>query len=354
VRPEFLLTYALCAAIFIISSLKNWQNQVTWIRIGSLVLFSALLLVGIGNPISGGRSFVAFGQHFAGNWVTWTGDVRNSWTHWRDILYDNFGQVSSTWEAMISNPSLFLKHIFQNIKELIRRASYLPFPPDFTTDMLSKVALSLWILGLCISNLSTFRKSLPRNKNYLLIMGLFTIPVLISTLVIYPRHHYMLFLIMTFVISLTIIFGSKEVKAIHPRLNHIILAALFIIGVTPYLFGPGNAKRPQPELKTIRFVQSLGIEKPVNMLDAQGGIDYYLDSNYDRVHESHKSQAFSMFLEKQDINMILITPRLLNDTRYIDDKEWADFLLGFEERDFIEINIPVPDRKLLVKSDLLP
>ena len=132
----------------------------------------------------------------------------------------------------------------------------------------------------------------------------------------------------------------------------LLLLGLLIIALTPSpYFEQVNVN--QPNLHTIRFIQSLKIDKTVNLLQAEGGYHIYVSDNFHRVAEYKKNTDFDRFLQMRSINMIVLSPTLLNDTRFKDDPEWHDFLADYTHFGFVQIDIPHTNRKLFVRADLL-
>ena len=129
------------------------------------------------------------------------------------------------------------------------------------------------------------------------------------------------------------------------------MKGILVIALTPeYPFPTGT---PQANLNTIRFVQSLGIVSPVNMLEAEGGYNIYLGNNFHRIAESDKKEDFTQFLRSRSLNMIVLSDNLMRDSRFKDDHEWGNFLTDFPRLGYREIIIQNTGRKLIIKSDLL-
>lgn len=135
-------------------------------------------------------------------------------------------------------------------------------------------------------------------------------------------------------------------------LKQLALLGALVIALTPYF--AGQAVENQPNKETIRFIQSLEIEEPVNMLEAQGGYRYYLGNNFQRVAEYDKNTDFDRFMQTRNINMIVVTNHLLEDTRFRNDVEWHDFLADYLSFGYVEMDVPNTDRRLLIRADLLP
>lgn len=358
VRPEYFLAYLLLSLVFIALVLLEWRKQkklhVTGLTVYTLI--SMVLLGVLGLPLSGNRDMVAFGQHFSRNWVSWTGSDLNPWTNWKDIVFQNFGAAPSVLEAFVNNPSVFLKHVTYNMWGL-RNSFRLVVPVIFPTDKLSIGVAGLSFISLCLAYISNITRNFLEQRGLFTLIWLFLLPGVISAVVIYPREHYLLLPCVLTVVSMAILLGGRtleqetsEPQAIQVNYKQLLLLGSFIIALTPY-FGQVNTRRIN--LDTIRFIQSLRIEGPVNLLEAEGGYYVYLGNNFHRVAEYSKDVNFDRFLQMRNINMIVVSNTLLKDTRFRDDIEWYRFLAEYPSYGFLQMDIPHTERKLFVRAELL-
>lgn len=360
VRPEYFLAYMLSLLLFILAIVLYYRKQkrLPLTSLSVYALISILLLGVFGSPLSGSRSMVAFGQHFSLHWVSWTGSDINPWTNWQTIVSQNFGSASNIWVAFVNNPSAFLKHVTYNLWEFIKYFSTQILPSFFPRDIFSKCVVALSFIGLCVANIANIRKNFLEHRNLLILIGLFLLPGLVSVVVIYPRAHHILLLGVLTIVLMAILLDShpleqkaSESQAIQVSHKQLLLLGSLMIALTPYFSGQVNTKRPN--LNTIRFIQSLRIEEPVNLLEAEGGFHYYLDDNFHRVAEYEKNTDFDRFLQKKNINMIVVTEVLLEDTRFRDDTNWRDFLADYPTFGYVQMDIPHTDRKLFIRIDIL-
>ena len=191
------------------------------------------------------------------------------------------------------------------------------FQPSFLrTSYLKEVQLCL-IICLPIAYLANIRNNFPESRRLLILVGLFLLPGVISVVIIYPRGHYLL-LPYAMTTAMMAILLSKHTPE-QEQLNHkrLLLLGLLVIALTPY-FSQGSIKN-RHNLDTIRFVQSLKIQEPVRLLEAEGGYNIYLGDNFQRVAEYDKDKDFHHFRADRNINMIVVTDILLKDTRFKND-----------------------------------
>ena len=352
VRPEFFVSYILSLIIFIAAIIfgKNARIQAKYL-IGYILLSVFLILV-FGIPFSGTRSFIAFGQHFAKNWVKWNGIDLNPWTNWKEIISQTFGSAQSIIGALVQNPSMFLRHIIFNLTNILKISPNLVLPDFFPNDLISKILAIISLIVLGILNLANIQKRFKEVRFLILFIGILILPGFISTIIILPRDHYLILIIVLITISVAILVGKESSGQLDVDHRQIVLLGLFAITITPYFANPRSLNLPQPIKDTILFIESLDIKEQVNLLETEGGYAYYLGENYQRIKESDKDTNFFQFLIEQDINMIVLTEKLSNDNRFRDDTEWHDFLTNLSDYKFIQLEIPHTDKKLLIQSNI--
>lgn len=361
VRPEYFLAYALFTLLFTFSLVRDYKKLEKRHLYGLLVgeLFSISLLIGIGLPI-GERSMVAFGQHFSLNWVSWNRSTINPWTNWEDIISHNFGTSNSISEAFVQNPSVFLKHVTYNFLNLAKISLTL-FIPQLSASVKVLIVLPIIFFAayyIYLRNshhkklLSNIRGNFQENKILLLFIGIFLLPGLISTIIIYPRDHYLLIMGVLIVLGTVILLKNSDFK--QEQMNYKVLSFLCVsLIILMFQFRPYQKTVDKPNLNTIQFIQSLNINQPVNILEAEGGYYIYLNDEFHRVAEYSKNTDFNHFRANRNINMIILSNTLLQDSRFINDAEWQDFLENYHKFGYVQFEIPNTDRKIIVQASLL-
>ena len=372
VRPEFFMSYLLFIGLYIIICAFKKQfigEDVYWIVI--VILLSTLCMFFLGFPMfsgNGERSFFAFSQHFSINWTIWNDSDINPWTNCEKITLENFGTAQSIAEAFKNNPYILLKHFASNIKNIGKTFVTLLSPrynkiflPNNRFFHLIETTILFSMLGLylfAIKNrwLGKFRLKFRQYKNLFVHFGLYSIPSVLSAAIIFPREHYLLLQsIFLIVIISCILIKYPYTRNLKPK--HVYLLGFLLILFTPT---PENAHPYQLpgqylyNLKTIHFLKSLKIEKRVNLLEtAGGGYSIYVGKNYITVLETKKNTSFEIFMQEEDLNMIILSDALRKDTRFKDDQEWQFFLTRYESLGFIKIAIAGTPLEVLVKKELL-
>jgi len=232
VRPEFFVTYLLFSALF--CAVVFFEKERTLRRFHLLVLFflcSVPLIIYLGIPAFSNnsvRSYIAFSDHFALNWVSWTKSDVNPW--WvvipdgGEITDQTFGHARSIFAAAIYNPSMFGKHVISNLQNLVKTLYWLLDPQYNRMFQLYGYGFSyknfeiffLFIItGIYLYNIRErwmskimMKEKIGNYKQFLIYFLIYSIPGLISAIVFFPRQHYLVLSSVLFVIGIAIVFTS--------------------------------------------------------------------------------------------------------------------------------------------------
>lgn len=372
IRPEFFLSFILVSIILTVMYSLEWFNNYTlrsvlpWII---TVMISFALLSVFGLPYgSGERSFQAFGQHYARNWVNWHSDPRDPYYNYINILKEDFGNVNSISAAILKNPSAVTRHVTENIKNIPGELKYmfLNFYPVGYPGIISLItALVVFIISL-VSFSRIKLKLIPklilkriyvnfRNLRFCFLIVLTAIiPLILSSIFIFPRRHYLLFpgvilILMLITILFRKVFVSQKQNVFFKLVYLCILPLILVRPLKSVL------NEPVPEnLSAIEYLRSMNIKEPVNILETWGIYSIYESKNYTRIPDYSKDKLFNEYLKEWSINLIVISERLLTDTRFSTDPEWLYFISHPEEFGFVTIAVPETSAiKLLVKKELI-
>ncbi len=372
IRPEFFLSFILASIILSVMYSLEWFNNYTlrsvlpWITVA---IVSLALLSVFGLPYgSGERSFQAFGQHYARNWVNWHGDPRDPYYNYIIILKEDFGNVNSISGAVLKNPSAVTRHVIENIKNMPGELKYM-FLNFYPVGYPGKISLIIALVFLVISlipfsgiKLKFIPKLILKRINvnfrnlrfYFLIVLIAITPLILSSMFIFPRRHYLLFPgVILILMLITILFR----KAFNSQKQNVFIKLVYVCILPLILVRPLKSvlNEPVPEnLSAIEYLRSMNIKEPVNILETWGIYSIYESKNYTRIPDYNKDKLFNEYLKEWSINLIVITERLLTDTRFSTDPEWLYFISHPEEFGFVTITIPETSTiKLLVKKELI-
>jgi hypothetical protein len=370
IRPEFFLAATILAVILVYLTLREFKSRQT--HKGTILTLAALLpcsmiVIYFGNPTTGGdRSMIAFGQHYAYNWVKWHGDtLYNPWTNWESILKSDFGNAQTPFEALLNNPLAVLRHIIQNLLSLPDEISAL-FKFRYSSGYAAKFAFTSGVVILALAGVMHInRQNITRARNHLFrnwrklgfCAGLFLIillPVVISLVVIGPQRHYIYIFgaLLLFAIT-TLLFCDTEQSAGQSGYPPVALLCItLLLTVSPVSRLVKNQE--QENLHTINFLRSLDLDKPVRILESDGGYSIYLGSHYKRIGPYNKETPFPEFLAKSSANMIVMSEALSQDINFRNNPEWLAFSKNPAQFGFTELHIPdTNNRSVFVSTDLL-
>ena len=382
-RPEFFLTFIL---LFVYSVFFMVKNK----KINPFIFLIVLaFIIGIfiywGNPFGGGRSSLAFREHFAINWVARTDSKYSSWKDTSIIIKHVFGNANSFLECFIANPIAVFKHITYNFWNFSKFGfgeffihSNILLPVKFSQSesifalsnlqrlsvnpifMIEGIILFLSIIVTLFfyfrgKSISLFWRNFKQEKQTIFVLTLSIIPSLISSILIFPRPHYLIVTFFFLFIILTLIFGEKD-KSFTFKTSYYLIG-LFIVLLVPnktVLHAIPTKYNGNNVTTTIRIIRGLNLTNKIKITAAEGSYSTYLGENFiDVCPYSKKEYNFSDFLEKENLDIIVVTPRLINSRVYCDDKSWKSFMKNYKNYGYTKIPISNLQRYLLVKTDYL-
>lgn len=337
---------------------------------------------GLGDP---GRAFFAFGQHYALNFVEDRKLYVDPWTNWVRFTREAFPTAVTIQDAVKENPQAFLWHVERNITTLPRTV-----PRILQTLAHVPSSLSFLLLGglVVIAAMGLFgllfvrrTKLDPRLFAWLPLYLFLGAATAASTLIIYPRDHYVLPI---YWLTLALFAaGWKRIAApswmrIPPRRLPRLLRRRGAIGrgafvllfvlllaavptrrpVWPSLLA--SAEKPPPSLvqenvRTIELLRSLHLKGRIVMLEADHSRGFYANLDYQRVAQWDKGQDEKLwpFLHRFDIGVIVINDRLRWDTRFNADPDFKALLDGGEREDFVMMPVEGTHATLAVRKRVL-
>lgn len=207
------------------------------VLVGALGIPAALVFLH-GSPFAGGRSWVAFSQHFS---------LRNSlvgedpWLDAAEIMGRSFPGAESVGQALLTNPSVFVSHIFSNVAEFPTSLFHQVLGGTTITSLMVVVLLISMLISVGMQPRLAFSRLRGKFLRYwgelskienIIFMGigiLFLVAVMIPILVIYPRDHYLIVpagLLILFVLVIQSQFGSPKITVILPFAMSFLLFVL--------------------------------------------------------------------------------------------------------------------------------
>jgi hypothetical protein len=350
-RPEFALSWILAAAFglvmiaFAMARSKPPRPRELLIFVFSLAMGLGLVAF-LGNPLQGSRSIMAFGQHFSLHYVKWYDLPVNPWTNYESILAKAFGDATSISGAFFANPVLFLRHVVANLwtipggladlfssslliaiktnHESLRRLNlrWLPFLlpwlallglPSAMQRLRSTPSLRFAMIKVGAMMVSKMQPLI------FLIAFVFPVP-LITSILIFPRSHYLLLLFPLLVLALATLTDGLCDLVLPSRLPRwaahwfwgCLLVAILLVAAE------SQTSAPRPNSRIISELKRLNLRPPLNILESYGGLNVYLGKGFDRVaeYDKKKEESCEAFLTRTKTGLIVGVRALFADTRF--------------------------------------
>ncbi len=317
VRPEMYVAALIFLVWLIVVSVKN-KNYSSALWALGLVVVSGIVF---GTPIrENDRSLWTFKVYFAIHYLEQHPEIKLSpWNHFNEINEQVFGRkIKSPFDAFFSEPQLVSMHIWENIKLFSK----------LTTQFLKQIFWEEWsfmyrkyVAGiglLALLYFSDIKATWTNIKNHFTTYWLFWVvlvimllPSLMSTTLLFPRAHYILYHLLFYLSIAGVLFGSIQFKK-----NTLTVPAIGIIAINLALcalFLWPHAKtavqnKAMPNLAFAKMLQDLPLKNQVNLLGGDAPFSYnrFVGPNWTFFYyDIHRPKNFADFVQKQNINCIV-------------------------------------------------
>ncbi len=302
------------------------------------------------------RSWSAFSQHYSLNASRWSNSDLNPWTHVYLFFGKDFPEATSIFDAIRINPSSFLKHIFSNFLRAIPLLLYLlvaPYPLlDPSSIVIRSVAFVLLIVNIKKNILHNpfdyyITKTIYDKKQIdnLIILVLFAMPIFISSIVIYPRPHYLILLLPIIIYFLSLIYIKIEKQPIRKYLIAFTILAFIITPISKQI--DPNPRLNLTVIKLLRKIQSKSKEE-IKIFSDKVGFSVYINNNYCDLSYASKIDDFDSYITKNDIDIIIDSEELRNHIKLKSDPTWHDFRHNPAAKHYKKLNISSKPPSLIV------
>jgi hypothetical protein len=387
VRPEFILSFLLFAAIaLVVLGIRYIRSSRKVFAAAFLItLILALFVFVIKNPSAGDRSAWAFGQHYALGLKQQGEKDIDPWGEgvWQKVMKEKFNTDQSAIKAFFNNPSAMLAHVGRNVKMVPFKTLYAHYP--FTLTSFSKslqyfikwVIIGLYLLAMLMFGKKLFKgfkeKKLLNSFNiddrlFYLAWVILILPPLISAVLIYPRDHYILVLFLLLYIFLLKHLPSMRFdgfKKYTTIFSPILLLAVVII--IPWRVSasigllPGTPLKCCSTLSMMEQIKEIGVRAKVNLL-ALGMKEMRKNTLFEKYMSADSPYPYTLyrlntlpaesFLVEKDINMILVDEKELLKKHPDAGPSVKEFIANWTRTGWIKYEMTCR-RYLLVKKDIL-
>lgn len=329
-RPEFYLAYLLFSGFTILHfilyrSQYSTKKSIVYLIVLCVLYFSVQF---IGNPIKAGgngRMLITFGQHFALNFCRWN-HITNKpfWIDWVFYLQDNFINKPKS-EILHNIAHHFLSNSFNYIKSIGKIIISFILPIFHKKLNIHSIVLTIISIAILIKysvvnkwKLRELKAAFAPYSNLLKVLLIWCIPTFISSMIAYPRDHYLIMQIPFFIILLVII--TNSFLKVEPNFKLFLAIAILLFFAKPLStnFDYFDLLREQKSLcnvTTANYLKSNYLKKGFKVFDFEGNINSVLPANFTAnsidFFTSH-STLVSRYIDSSKVDIIYVTPSLLN------------------------------------------
>lgn len=363
-RPEYFLAFlGLLFCLFMAVILYPERRIPAFIQLGILLLILGFLKVSVDFPMFGrfNRNTDAIIQNYAYRLVEWNHLAVDPWTNAHELVTPRFGKITGLLGAIRADPSFFTRHVYENAWDYIKsvpKVFFLHYPVLLPSNVhfrqmegvLFAIAFLVVIWRLKGFSRSNIKSSFRPHVLLLIFAVICMLPSMLACIIQLMRYRYLVVQVAFGFIIIAIFLNAQGLFGWVPTSKQMILTGLLFVGITPPIFDFG-----QPQLQMVQQLRALGISGKVNMLEAEGGYDIYLGSNYKSISPGYDSDGLKQFLESKEIKLIVLSPNLNGDMNFRFKDQWKEFLEHYEDFGFKKVESRFDAEKaFLVRKSSFP
>ncbi len=370
-RPEFYLS-AICAlpialGLAFVAKRKPsfFEVKMATVAIAFIVLLHVFWRFPLGIKLHGeSRSLIAFGEHFAYNYSQWEGIDQYLWLGYDKILSEHFGEVSSLSEVVKSNPAMFKKHILSNISNFFK-SSLINLKETFWlyNNSGKNINLLAIIISLIFIMMLLVRRFIPpkltrelKDPILLIALFIFSIPSIISAILVYPRDHYLIIHLPFFIVAILFVLSPRVNNENYSKislLSLIFLAPMLIIAFPKagdYEYFPlRKEEKVLNNQMVFSLFKSLDIKEDFEILGNEGNFNFILGKNYKWIRPLIKRDVdFISFIKEKQPEVIYCTTSLFKNPWYANDPSWLEFIEAPQNFGFYRVELSAGIKEYLL------
>ncbi|MFJ3262750.1 hypothetical protein ACIPK7_21065 [Pseudomonas sp. NPDC086581] len=331
IRPEFVISFYTSLALAILLTANqlrialrgDFLSQLSLLRTSAFSLAALIILsVTWSFPVlsSGGRSFLAFGQHYALRKFETGQTSVDPWLNWLSILHKDAPDTNSISDILRHYPKVLTNHILANINDFLTSISKVfssPFTQGLTIALMVALALLLLVKSILIPrNPEKPRREARSRRGAIIFLILASAPPLISTFSIYPRTHYTLIIFCCGTLLLAALLANR-------RISHTPVATGALLIALGLLIPPPIAHDRVNFSSIMEIRSSTTIHK---MLEVDGGWCIYLSCQFIFATEIPAGVNATQYIEQNGIDAVMVSPRMKEYAQSISDRSLQNFL----------------------------
>ena len=351
-RPELYLSFIISITILVLYYFaeKKYLKKFSPYRFVVFVLIVALLHLIFqfpSNTYNGyPRNLAAFYQHYFVNLFFQHKATEYDWIYWKDMYKTVFGNSQSIFDIIFHYPKEFFPHILYNIKnytiEIFTKNLAIISPYLFGMNKMyfaGSVSVFLFsIVLLFFKNIrQSFLQSLKSQVFFLIMLMIWGLPTFISSIVIFPREHYILLNYFLFIVPLALLFSIfvRQFSFLNSNKYLLVLALVFIpfLSSSKYFsfFLTDHDKNNMCSRKALEHIKNMHLDKNKQYMFF-ADIHYFigfLPNNFKEINtmfDKTKDIPFSTILEYHKPDFILVNNCINYSPSLNNDATWHTFI----------------------------
>lgn len=362
-RPELMLSVVLLTIAFPYILIKKYVLKDYIYFAMPFVLVMLMIYFYIGMPASTykeiDRTYIAFCQHYTIKYIITHQESFNLFIDWIAFSKEQFPGCETFKDVVLKYPWVVIKGFFFNtgmFLALLAKSTidtYFPYElfPFKWVQLFSYVLFFIFLLLMLIKKNSRqfIYCKIKENASLVLILVIYVLPSLGSSIVFFPRMHYaLLFLPIVSIVVAFIIDAILNTKRI--RLFYVITIFIFFLLKIPSVSRyntPAIVSGRCPNQSYKNLIRDLDKNTKDNhiifsnihnfsMMTKGNFKDFGAEYDYDN------SKTFALQMEEEKIDHVLVTEFLLDDRRLKKDSTWFYFIQHYEQFGF--------EKKILFKD----
>ncbi len=351
-RPELYISFIISVCIlflyFFILKIYKRKYSLYQLAIFILLVTSLHLIFKFPSNFYNGypRNIAAFYQHYLINMFYLDKATEYDWIYWKDAHRIIFGDSTSFLGIIIHYPIEFFTHVFLNCKnysiEIVVKNLCVIFPFVLGKNKLfitGSILVFLFSISLLFNKKirSQFFTSLKTHLFILMTLVIWGIPTVISSIVIFPREHYIMLNYFLFIIPLCLLFSIIANRI--TRFNSLKYLVVLSIIIIPLLtssknysfFLTDNKKNNMCSRKALEHIKNKHLD-PKIQYTFFADIHYFigfLPNNFKEINtifDKTKDISFITILKYNKPDFILVNNCINYSPSLINDESWKKFI----------------------------
>jgi len=351
-RPELYLSFIISVTILILYyfSEKIYLKDFSPYHLVVFILTIVLLHIVFQFPsnVYNGypRNLAAFYQHYMVNMFYLKKATEYDWIYWKDAHKAIFGNSHTIFDIILHYPAAFSTHVLLNTKnyiiEIFAKNICVIFPYFSGMNKLfiggSFFIFITSILLLFIKEIRRqFKEALKAHIFYLIMLIIWGIPTLISSIVIFPREHYIMLNYFLFIIPLCLLVGilANYVSCLKTEKSMLIMGIFFIPFLSSaknyYFFLTDHDKNNMCSRKALEHIKNKHLNEHIQytfFADIHCFIGF-LPNNFNEINtifDKTKDVPFNAILAYHKPDFILVNNCINYSPSLKDDVTWQAFI----------------------------